>query len=382
MRLPAHPEQRNIDCPVRRMRHYATLQIRRESSSATPASSLDGGPGRAAQQQGVIMLGGGNPSHIPQVEEAFRTNLERLLDSEIDLERLIGEYGGPAGHQPFIDALVDMLRTEYGWDIDARNIALTNGSQTAFFYLFNLVAGEFPDGSRKRILLPLAPEYIGYADVGIAGLALHCAQAADRIPGRSPLQVPRRFRRAGDHRRHRRHLRIAADQPHRQRADRRRRSITSAASPRRTTSPSSSTTPTARPSPHIIFTEATPHWEPHKILCMSLSKLGIARRAHRHRRRTRRDRPGPHRHERRRQPRAQWLRQRPRRRRRAHTRYSRPEPARHQAPLLAQGPARRRLRCAMRSTARTSISTNRKARSSCGSGSATCPSRARNYTND
>ena len=29
------------------------------------------------------------------------------------------------------------------------------------------------------------------------------------------------------------------------------------------------------PFPHIIYTEATPQWEPHMILCMSLSKLGM-----------------------------------------------------------------------------------------------------------
>ena len=36
----------------------------------------------------------------------------------------------------------------------------------AFFFLFNLFAGEREDGTRARVLLPLAPEYIGYADVG------------------------------------------------------------------------------------------------------------------------------------------------------------------------------------------------------------------------
>lgn len=44
---------------------------------------------------------------------------------------------------------------------------MTNGSQSAFFYLFNLFAGKQPDGSHKKILLPLAPEYCGYADSGL-----------------------------------------------------------------------------------------------------------------------------------------------------------------------------------------------------------------------
>ncbi len=60
-----------------------------------------------------------------------------------------------------------MLRDTYGWDISEKNISLTNGSQSGFFYLFNLFSGKQPDGSFKKILLPLAPEYIGYGDAGI-----------------------------------------------------------------------------------------------------------------------------------------------------------------------------------------------------------------------
>ena len=147
--------------------------------------------GQAAQQDGVIMLGGGNPSRIPQVEAVFRARMERMLDSESDFERLVGAYEGPSGHQPFIDALVEMLRAEYAWDIDACNVALTNGSQTAFFYLFNLVAGAFSGGAHKRILLPLAPEYIGYADVGISESLFTARQTGNRVPGGPLLQVPR-----------------------------------------------------------------------------------------------------------------------------------------------------------------------------------------------
>ena len=56
---------------------------------------------------------------------------------------------------------------EYGWPITADNILLTAGSQAGFFMLFNLLAGDYPDGSRKKILLPMMPEYIGYMDVGL-----------------------------------------------------------------------------------------------------------------------------------------------------------------------------------------------------------------------
>ncbi|MHC4171128.1 MAG: valine--pyruvate transaminase, partial [Planctomycetota bacterium] len=40
--------------------------------------------------------------------------------------------------------------------------------QTAFFILFNIFAGAYEDGTHRKILFPLVPEYIGYCDVGIA----------------------------------------------------------------------------------------------------------------------------------------------------------------------------------------------------------------------
>ena len=44
---------------------------------------------------------------------------------------------------------------------------MTNGSQAAFFGLFNLYAGTMEDGTHKRVLFPMVPEYIGYSDVGL-----------------------------------------------------------------------------------------------------------------------------------------------------------------------------------------------------------------------
>jgi len=67
---------------------------------------------------------------------------------------------------PFIRSLAALLNKQYGWNITERNIVLTNGSQNAFFMLFNLLAGK--SGQQNRhILLPMSPEYIGYEDVSI-----------------------------------------------------------------------------------------------------------------------------------------------------------------------------------------------------------------------
>jgi valine--pyruvate aminotransferase len=64
--------------------------------------------------------------------------------------------------------LSDYLNRQFDWQIGPENISLTNGSQNSFFYLFNAIAGQMPDGSHKKILFPLSPEYVGYADAGLS----------------------------------------------------------------------------------------------------------------------------------------------------------------------------------------------------------------------
>ncbi|NRF27384.1 valine--pyruvate transaminase [Vibrio coralliilyticus] len=115
---------------------------------------------------GAIMLGGGNPAAIPAMLEYFRQACEEMLANG-DLVAAMANYDGPQGKDAFVKALAKLLKDTYGWNISEKNISLTNGSQSGFFYLFNLLAGRQPDGSHKKILLPLAPEYIGYGDAGV-----------------------------------------------------------------------------------------------------------------------------------------------------------------------------------------------------------------------
>ncbi|HHF0482227.1 TPA: valine--pyruvate transaminase [Vibrio antiquarius] len=115
---------------------------------------------------GAIMLGGGNPAAIPAMLDYFHQASEEMLASG-ELVAALANYDGPQGKDAFVKALAQLFRETYGWDISEKNISLTNGSQSGFFYLFNLLAGKQPDGSHKRVLLPIAPEYIGYGDAGI-----------------------------------------------------------------------------------------------------------------------------------------------------------------------------------------------------------------------
>ena len=116
----------------------------------------------------ILMLGGGNPAHIPEVQKYFRSSMENILQDGSAFEKAIGNYDPPVGNIEFIDAVAKLLNKEYGWNVTSKNIALTSGSQMAFFILFNIFAGTYKDGTEKNILFPLTPEYIGYCDVGLA----------------------------------------------------------------------------------------------------------------------------------------------------------------------------------------------------------------------
>jgi valine--pyruvate aminotransferase len=121
-----------------------------------------------AGNEEILMLGGGNPSHIPQVQQFFHERMQRILDNPAEFAHIIGNYDSPQGERQFIHALANLLGNEYGWKIGPENIALTAGSQAGFFLLFNMFGGEYAEGNKKKILLPLTPEYIGYTDVGLS----------------------------------------------------------------------------------------------------------------------------------------------------------------------------------------------------------------------
>lgn len=222
----------------------------------------------------TLLLGGGNPGRIPEVQQIFRQRLAEIAADEASFERLVGNYADPRGERRFRRFLADLLNREYGWKLSADNVALTAGSQTGFFLLFNLLAGEFADGDRKRILLPVTPEYIGYTDVG-----LEEDYFVARLPKIQELEDDYfKYRVDFDA------LTIADD--------------IAAICVSRPTNPTgnvitdnelASLDKMARtasvplildsayglPFPGIVFTDATPLWNDNIILCMSLSKLGL-----------------------------------------------------------------------------------------------------------
>lgn len=115
----------------------------------------------------MIFMGGGNPSRIPDVEAVFREQLQSIIDDHETCQKMLGVYQSPQGDEDLLSELTGLLRDEFSWPISEKNIALSNGSQSAFFVLFNLFAGIGSDGVHRHIKLPLAPEYLGYADLGL-----------------------------------------------------------------------------------------------------------------------------------------------------------------------------------------------------------------------
>ena len=126
-------------------------------------------------EQPINMLGGGNPARIDKVNQTYWSVFQTLAEGDMGSMAIenIGNYSTPQGDAKFIAALVDFFNRHYDWELTTDNIALTNGSQNAFFYLFNLFGGQFDDQTQgsidKKILLPLAPEYVGYADAHVDG---------------------------------------------------------------------------------------------------------------------------------------------------------------------------------------------------------------------
>jgi valine--pyruvate aminotransferase len=225
-----------------------------------------------------MMLGGGNPAHIPEMLAVFRARFRAVLDDDRDFRRLVADYPDPVGEQTFRSALAGLLRRECGWDVGPENIALTAGSQHGFFLLFNLLAGPDATGRLRRILLPLTPEYIGYGDLGVTqDLFVARRPAIAHLPDRmfkyhvdfaaldgmkdlpgnvAAICASRPTNPTGN---------VLTDEE----VDR-LRSLS-----RRLDVPLILDCAYGLPFPQIVFTSATPIWDENIIVCMSLSKLGL-----------------------------------------------------------------------------------------------------------
>ncbi|MEM0965217.1 MAG: valine--pyruvate transaminase [Verrucomicrobiota bacterium] len=123
----------------------------------------DLGVALARQDTEMAMLGGGNPAPIPEGIRLWREQMKELLESDDGaFDRMLGFYDPHQGNRKFIQTIVDLFNREYGWNLTPENVSVTNGGQTAFFFLFTLLGD-----SEGKILFPVSPEYIGYSSLGL-----------------------------------------------------------------------------------------------------------------------------------------------------------------------------------------------------------------------
>ncbi|TOH55929.1 valine--pyruvate transaminase [Vibrio parahaemolyticus] len=222
---------------------------------------------------GAIMLGGGNPAAIPAMLDYFHQASEEMLASG-ELVAALTNYDGPQGKDVFVKALAQLFRETYGWDISEKNISLTNGSQSGFFYLFNLFAGQQPDGSHKKVLLPIAPEYIGYGDAGIDEDIFVSYHPEIELLDNGLFKYHVDFEKltVDDS-----VAAICASRPTNPTGnvltDEEVRKLDKLA--RENSIPLIIDNAYGLPFPNIIFEDVEPFWNENTILCMSLSKLGL-----------------------------------------------------------------------------------------------------------
>jgi len=111
----------------------------------------------------LAMFGGGNPAQIPAVTNVMKHELELIMADDARLAAMLGNYDTPQGNDHFIDAIVKLVNREYNLGVTRDNVAVTPGSQNGFYMLFNMLAGQ-TNGAKRKIMLPIVPEYIGYRD--------------------------------------------------------------------------------------------------------------------------------------------------------------------------------------------------------------------------
>ena len=222
----------------------------------------------------MIFMGGGNPSRLMDVEVVFQRRLEQLMQDPQQRHSLFGIYQSPHGDYDFRDQVASFLNSQYGWKLTGRNVAVSNGSQSAFFVIYNMFAGRMPDGSQRSIHLPITPEYLGYADVGLSEHFFSATRPTIDIPEKHIFKYRVDFSS------------LDIDE------------TVGALCVSRPTNPSGNVLTDAEiaqldtiaktrdipliidgayglPFPNICFVEATPVWNDNIILALSLSKLGL-----------------------------------------------------------------------------------------------------------
>ena len=177
-------------------------------------------------------------------------------------------------------AFAAMLQQNFGWPVTEQHVIVTNGTQNAFFFLFSLLAGQCQGGVKRKVLLPMSPEYVGYADQGLDDDTFVACRSLISWPG-------------GEHERvFKYHVDFVAVEECLQSGD------VAAIAVSRPSNPTGNVLAAEElqrlsdlaahygiylivdgaygvPFPGIVFNQEQPYWAPHVINTFSLSKLGL-----------------------------------------------------------------------------------------------------------
>ncbi|EMO78343.1 hypothetical protein LEP1GSC127_2063 [Leptospira kirschneri str. 200801925] len=85
---------------------------------------------------GSCLLGGGSPAFIPELIEVWREIVSKQIQSG-SMDKILGGYESPSGILELRETIASILSDESGTKISKDQIAITNGSQNAFYFLLN-----------------------------------------------------------------------------------------------------------------------------------------------------------------------------------------------------------------------------------------------------
>lgn len=229
---------------------------------------------RAGQGQEFINLSAGNPVILPEVEQLWRDCTVDLLASP-EYGEVVCRYGSSQGYQPLVEAIANDFNQRYGLNLSDRNILITPGSQSIYFYAANAFGGYTTNGELKQVVLPLSPEYTGYGGVSLTPEAVFAYKPTLEIDEKA-----HRFKYRPDFSQ----LTITEDtgcvifsRPCNPTGnvltDEEVKKIAALAAPLNV--PVLIDSAYAPPFPALNFTEMTPVFEENTLHCMSLSKAGL-----------------------------------------------------------------------------------------------------------
>ena len=87
------------------------------SSNAGITVLMDNITNALSSDRDMIMMGGGNPANIPQIEAIMQQRLQVLSSNPAAVRQLLGSYDPAQGNMALIDALAELFSKKLGWPV-------------------------------------------------------------------------------------------------------------------------------------------------------------------------------------------------------------------------------------------------------------------------